>query len=143
MSECYLETKGIDHSKIPELYLRQFYFVAKLFPHKKICSWCLNKLQDGVGALDIDIALRQQFVNVDTPNADQWKIRNPQYAKLISKLGVEFVKTELKRNIFEIPFEARIVETLGKPLNIKDDSGEVRTITEEEWERKRLHITVD
>ena len=143
VSKCYLETLGVDHSQIPPLYLKQMFFVGKLFPHNYVCAWCLLKLQDAAKALDTDLAIKQQFTDVEAQNSDQWRVKNPAYVKIINEIGIDVLKTELKRNISEVPFEPEVTETMNRPLKITNDSGEVRTITEEEWERKRLHITVD
>jgi hypothetical protein len=104
VSECYLEAKyGIKHDNIPELYLKQYYMVGKLFPHKKICSYCLIKLQDA----------SKQVVGMgdDYTLMEIWKRRNPEYVRVAEEIGVDFLRTELARNIFELPYEPRTTET--------------------------------
>lgn len=98
ISECFIEKEfGIDHSKVSELALRQYYFVGKLFPHQKICAHCLIKLQEGSKKLlgwgdDYELMLL-------------WNERNPEFAKLIEDLGADLIRTELGRNLCELPYE--------------------------------------
>ena len=105
VSECYLEKEyGIDHSKVNELALRQLYFIGKLFPHRPVCAHCLLKLTEGskqVVGLGDDYELKEI-----------WKARNPEYTALIEKLGEAIVRTEVNRNVTELPFEPKIYESL-------------------------------
>jgi len=143
MSECYLErTYSIDHTKIPELYTRQYYSIGKLFPHQKICSYCLIKLEDAIKVLDIQLAMKQHFVNVDLGDPEVWRKRNPAYAKVVDDVGVATLKFELTKNLFEHPYEAKLTETMDRPLRIVADDGETRSMVPDE-SPKRPKVTVD
>ena len=107
-SECWLEEHyNVNHDEIPEVYLKQYYFIGKLFPHKKVCSWCLIKLQDAA----------KQVVGIGDDYAlmELWKERNPDYVRVAEEVGIDLLRTELKRNVSEIPYEAKLVET-GLPI---------------------------
>lgn len=121
ISECYCEKKyGVDHSQIPELYLRQYYVAGKLFNSMQICSYCILKLMSYVG---VELQARNTLPtatdyyvttisNIDTQARDAWRAKNPQYAKLGDKVGIETLAFELnpnKRGFMEIPFEPKMI----------------------------------
>ncbi|MCP8323125.1 MAG: hypothetical protein L6N96_02970 [Candidatus Methylarchaceae archaeon HK02M2] len=107
ISECYLEEKyGIHHDRVPKRYLNQYYMIGNLFPHKKICSWCIIKLQD---------IAKPILTDADTYDMEIWKQRNPGYVKVAKDVGMDLLRTELKRNLFEQPYEPKITET-GIPV---------------------------
>jgi hypothetical protein len=106
MTECWLEKHyQIKHDKIPELYLKQYYTVGKLFHGRKICAWCFLKLQDFA---------KPVLTDADAYNMEVWKNRNPEYVKIIDDIGMDTLRFELTKQILEHPYEPQKIETALK-----------------------------
>jgi hypothetical protein len=138
LSECYLEEKyGIDHSKFPEMALHQYYFVGALFPHRRICAACVNKLKDAARIADLELRTQQAYKDVEIELTDikNWRGRNPEYAAAIDDFGWENLRFEITKQLFEIPFEPKEVEA-NLPMKTGDLDGETGRADKSKFEVK-------
>jgi hypothetical protein len=113
VSDCYLEEHyKVPHDKIHKQYLSQ-YFMTALWPHQKICGFCILHLIDGS---------RLTLTDNDVESLKHWNKQHPFYAEVIAEMGVETVRLELKRKLFEIPQDKDEIKVESITLS-KDFSG--------------------